>query len=432
MSTSPSSSYIDYEAILAPSFSAPLFANTLLLATNNPTDTPLDLSTPLSRVLFDVQEIDTHIDTLTTASALPLLEHTRAQAGASARVLAEVEAQVAALTASYATLEREVVARYEAAEQVWRVAERLVQTVRLARAVGRCVMLGRQLEGPGRCAETLVALRQVLGATGAGEEGEGLERVEVVGVLRREVVEPRERSVVARATQVVKEFSMSSLLAASGAASFAQTEEMKNKTTTALQTLWLLSPTTPKSTPDNFVPELMLGALQDYLQTSLKSSLASLVRALTQLPLLDRTLLEISARCQNIVALQSLLESSKPPAHPLLSQTSLSTAAATTTTTTTTTTTSPPPPPPTTLLAPLLHALDTSSLPSYFWRTLASHMAPRMHELMHKGGVSARTLRSNKERVREAVRECGWEREAAVMVGSVVGGLSRGGWEEGV
>jgi hypothetical protein len=55
--------------------------------------------------------------------------------------------------------------------------------------------------------------------------------------------------------------------------------------------------------------------------------------------------------------------------------------------------------------------------------------------------VSARTLRSNKDRVRDAVRDCvnrgsqlpnvslskgasaagGWEREAAVMVGSIMG-----------
>ena len=179
----------------------------------------------------------------------------------------------------------------------------------------------------------------------------------------------------------------------------------------------------------------MLTALQEYLQTQLKSSLASLARALAQLPSLDRTLLEISARCQNIVALQSLLEATKPPTHPLLSSTS--------------------PPPWTNLLQPLLNALDTSSLPSYFWRTLASNMAPRVHDLMNRGGVSARTLKTNRDKVRDLVRECvnrgsqfpsalassaaaakassnsssntssngtaTWEREAAVMVTSIIG-----------
>lgn len=61
-------------------------------------------------------------------------------------------------------------------------------------------------------------------------------------------------------------------------------------------------------------------------------------------------------------------------------------------------------------------------------------------EIMNKGGVSARTLRSNRNGVREAIRECvvrgcqgpkgqdgkeNWDREVAVMVGSVVGTLGR-------
>ncbi|KAF1929129.1 golgi transport complex component Cog5 [Didymella exigua CBS 183.55] len=442
MSRDDEPSYIDYEAFLDPDFSATCFANTLVLATNNASDTPLDLSTPLSRVLFDVQEVDTHIDTLTTKSALPLLEHTRDHAESSGRILAEVEGQVASLTESYKTLEKEVIERYEIAEQVRLTAERLVETVRLGRAVARCLMLGRQLEvrmsevgGVGsakkedhramvRSADTILSLRQIFTNTKSGQEGEGLDKVNAINTLKNELVVPGERNIASRAQQVVKEFSMSSLLSSgqTSASTFAQTEDTKSRTTSALQTLYLLSPRTARTTPESFEPTLMLTALQDYLQTSLKSSLASLARALTQLPQLERTLLEISARCQNIVALQSLLSSTKPPVHPLLSGASQPKAKSDN------------------FLQPLLAALDTSSLPSYFWRSLASNMAPRMQEIMYKGGVSARTLRSNKERVRDAVRECvdrgsrlpgekggrkgeGWEREAAVMVGSVVGGI---------
>ncbi|EOA89940.1 uncharacterized protein SETTUDRAFT_46001 [Exserohilum turcica Et28A] len=453
-----------------------LNANTLVLATNNPSDTPLDLSTPLSRVLFDVQEIDTHIDTLTTKSALPLLEHTRQHAQSSARILHEVEGQVASLTEAYKTLEREVIERHQVAHQVQKTAERLCETVKLGRAVARCVMLGRQLEvrmaelgGVGsakkedhramvRSTDTILALRQILAASKPGEEGDGLDRIAVVNTLRSDLVGPAERSIASRAQQIVKEFSMSSLLSsstASSASTFTQTEDTKARTTSALLTLYLLSPVpspSPSSTKTaaaaaattpTFDPTLMLTALQEYLQTQLKSSLASLARALAQLPSLDRTLLEISARCQNIVALQSLLEATKPPTHPLLSSTS--------------------PPPWTNLLQPLLNALDTSSLPSYFWRTLASNMAPRVHDLMNRGGVSARTLKTNRDKVRDLVRECvnrgsqfpsalassaaaakassnsssssssssssntssngtaTWEREAAVMVTSIIG-----------
>jgi hypothetical protein len=439
MSKDDEPSYIDYEAFLDPEFSATSFANTLVLSTNNPSDTPLDLSTPLSRVLFDVQEVDTHIDTLTTKSALPLLEHTRDHAESSGRILDEVEGQVASLTESYKTLEKEVIERFEVAEQVRLTAERLCETVKLGRSVARCLMLGRQLEvrmselgGVGsakredhramvRSADTILSLRQILAASKPGEEGEGLDKVNVVTTLKNELVNPGERSIASRAQQVVKEFSMSSLLSSgqTSASTFAQTEDTKSRTTSALLTLYLLSPIPKKDTAD-FEPAPMLTALQDYLQTQLKSSLASLARALGQLPTLDRTLLEISARCQNIVALQSLLESTKPPSHPLLDS-------------------SPNIQTPPNFLKPLLQALDTSSLPSYFWRTLASNMAPRVQELMNRGGVSARMLRSNKDRVGDMVRECvnrgtrlpgalaskgvavTWEREAAVMVGSIMG-----------
>lgn len=439
-------SYIDYEEFLDPDFSATAFANTLVLATNNPSDTPLDLSTPLSRVLFDVQDIDTQIDTLTTKSALPLLEYTNDHAVSSGKILEEVEGQVASLTESYKTLEKEVIERYEVAEQVRLTADRLVQTVKLGRAVARCLMLGRQLEvrmgeigGVGsakkedhramvRSADTLLSLRQILAATKPGEEGEGLDKVNVVNTLKLELIGPGERNITSRAQQVVKEFSMSSLLTSanqSSASTFSQTEDTKSRTTSALLTLYLLSPTASNTTVADFQPTLLLSALQEYLQTQLKSSLASLARSLATLPTLDRTLLEISARCQNIVALETLLSTTKPPTHPLLHESASTDKTA-----------------PNNFLQPALHALDTSSLPSYFWRSLASNLAPRVQDIVHRGGVSARTLRTNKDKVRDAIRECvnrgsqlpgalsskaktatagSWEREAAVMVSSIMG-----------
>lgn len=449
-------SYIDYEAFLDPAFSATSFANTLVLATNNPSDTPLDLSTPLSRVLFDVQEIDTHIDTLTTKSALPLLEHTKDHAESSGRILREVEGQVATLTESYKTLDKEVIERYEVAEQVRTAAEKLCQTVKLGRAVARCLMLGRQLEvqmselgGVGsakredhramvRSANTLLSLRQIFMASKPGEEGEGMDKVNVVNTLKNELVNPGERSIASRAQQVVREFSMSSLLTSSGqsssaASTFAQTQDTKSRTTSALLTLYLLSLTSPNTSSAKFSPTLLISALQDYLQTALKSSLASLTRSLATLPTLDRTLLEVSARCQNIVALESLLASIKAPPHPLFEASAPAEAPSNEK-------------PSSNFLQPLLQALDTSSLPSYFWRSLASNLSSKVQEIMHRGGVSARTLRTNKDRVRDALRECvnrgsqlpgvplnkgkavmagNWEREAAVMVGSVIGAMGR-------
>ena len=458
MADPSSSSYIDYATLTSPTFSPTTHANTLVTQTNDANDTVLDLSTPLSRVLFDVQEIDTHIDSLTTSSALPIINDTASRSAAGERVLEGVEEQVKQLNEGFERLKTEVGERYAAAEEVRLAAERMVRTLRLGRAVQRCLALGRQVEGLGEevgregvrvsaqgaramvpAAGLLLQLREMF--AGGGEEGLG--RVGVVGTLRMEVVSPVERNVLGKAQGVVREFSMSGLVSASASASagggqgqgqqtFAQTEETKGKAVAALQTLYLLSPTKPSTTLETFEPTLLIQALQSYLQTALTSSVAALSRALATLPTLDRTLLEISARCQNIVALEALLESTRPPAHPLLSPSQPSTTDNTINKDSTN------------FLTPLLRHLDTSSLPSYFWRSMAGQLAPRVQEILSRGGVSARTLRTNKERVREGIRECvdrgtrlpgksreeggsarNWEREAAVMVGSVVGVLGR-------
>lgn len=444
--------YIDYETFLSPTFSPAAFANSLVLSTNNPTDTPLDLSTPLSRVLFDSQEINTHIDNLTSKSALPLLQHTQKQTASSARIVQEIDSQVASLNDGYKRLEKEVLVRYETAEEVQAVASRLWETVKMGRSVGRCLQLGRQLEiqlaelaGTGnpvkahgqkedhralvRCSNTLLSLRELFSRKGEGQEGFGLERVEVVRTLQSSIVRPAESSVITKSQQIVREFSMSTL-SGSSTTTYAQTTDTKSRTTSALMSLYLLSSLPDLSKPtakktEKWESDRLIDALVDYLKTALTSSLASLARSLAATPTLDRTLLEVSARCQNILALESLLLSIAPPPHPTL-------PAATAV--------------PTNFLLPLLSHLETGSLASYFWRSLAGGLSTKVMEIINRGGVSARTLRTKKDSVRDAIRECvirgstppagvvakkgentekAWEREIAVMVGSVVGALGR-------
>lgn len=438
-------SYIDYEAFLDPNFSPTSFANSLVLATNNSSDTSIDLSTPLSRVLFDIQEIDKHIHTLSTRSAIPLLAYTKQQADAGHRIVSEVEAQIASLTDGYQRLEKEVIQRFEAAQETQTAAERLWQTVKIGRAVGRCVLLGRQLEAqmaevggnsapaPGRkedhkamirASRTFISIRALLSASGPGEEGEHLGRINLISNLQNSLLAPSDSTLRTRSQQIIREFSMSSL-SASSTATYAQSEEAKARTTSAVITLCLLS------------PQVLLSTLQAYLRTCLTSSLASIARALANLPILDRTLQEVSVRCQNIVALESLLENIKPPprsldteSEPLYMELSPGER----------------PEEINNLLRPLLAALDTSSLPSFFWRSMAESLAPRVADLVSKGGQAARALKAQKDRVRDNIRECVlrgsqgedrptapnrlspegvWEREAAVMVGSVLGALSR-------
>ena len=427
--TDEQQSYIDYDVFLDHSFDPNSFANSLVLGTNNPSDTSLDLSTPLSKVLFDLQEVDSNIHTLATQNALPLLRYVRGQDDASQDIVRDVEAQVKSLTAGYEMLKREVIDRHDVANEVTQTVERLWQTVKIGRALGRCMLLGRQLEGqimevginnPSkkedhkamiRAASTITNIRQLLANSGPGEEGEFLMGIDLVMNLRSSLINPTESTLQSRAQQMIREFAMSSLTPGPAApATYAQSEETKSRTTSALLTLHLFSSQT------------QLAALQSYLRTALTSSLASITRALTNLPSLDRTLLEVSARCQNIVALESLLETIKPLSALVEDERKDSQSSVN-------------------LLEPLLSSLDTSSLPSYFWRSLAEGLAGRVSDLVSRGGTAARTLRYQRDQVRGSLRDCvirgsqgpaggrgregAWEREAAVMVGSVISALGR-------
>lgn len=472
-------SYIDYEAFLDPDFSPAGFANSLVLSTNNATDTPLDLSTPLSRVLFDLQEIDTHIHGLTTKSALPLLSHTQDQTAAADHILQETGTQITSVTQGYERLEKEVLQKWQAADEARIAAENSLATVRLARAVARCLGLGRQLESQvaeltgrttapvigtdgatsstgkegfralERAAITILNLRQMFSATSEEDEGYGLDRVKVTRTLRNEFLIPAENMIKARAQQTINRFSLSSPMTTSGQSSvpssYKQAREARSRLATAAATLYLLSPI-PKSvvTTSDYKPELLLSTLQGYMQTSIITSANALAKALSQLPTMDRALADISTRCQDIVGLESILRSIRPPSHPLLSSTSNDDQPATDTETAGSTQAN--------LLQPLLQALDTSSLPSYFWRSLASSLTSRVHEIINRGGVSARTLRSNRDRLKAEIKDCvmrasqvsatnllaekgrtgtdtvvvgNWEREATVMVSAVVGPLGR-------
>ena len=476
-------SYIDYEAFLDPDFSATSFANVLVASTNNANDTPLDLATPLSRVLFDLQEIDTHIHTLTTKSALPLLTYTQNQTKSSDRILHEVVEEVNALSDRYQRLEQEVLRKWEHAEETRIASENSLATLRLTRAVARCIALGRQLEGQVaevtgrtsgkedhramiRAANSLLMLRQLFSATKEGEEGYGLDKVKVIRILRNDVIFPAENTVKARAQQVINNFKLSSLAAESAvesstksppssASTFTQTEEIKARLSSAMASLYLLSPTPRLFLPvRQFQPELLLSTLQGYIRNSITSALSVLVRGLGQLPQLDRALTEVSARCQDMAALEALLAVFKPPIHPLLVQHNDSINEKSASEASPLQTITDPDDKSgggsKTILDLLLQALEASSLPSYFWRSLSSSLPTRVQEILHRGGAPSRALKANRDRIRSELRECvlrgsqlptsvsksrlpggspvlvgNWEREAAVMVGSVINTLGR-------
>lgn len=475
------SSYINFETLTSDGFSPYTHANGLILASNNPSDPSIDLTTPLSRVLFDLQEIDSHIHTLTSRSALDILKYTSTQNEAAQRILGRVEDERKRLVVSYERLEKEIFLRHQRAIEAKTSAQRSWEVLRLGRGVQRILGLARQLEtllaesglGGSRSGKedynalltaslSVLAFRDTMNAP----EGNDLARITMVKTLRGRVFEDGEARILDYARRVVREFSMTTLSSAptnttsSHGPTYREAEDSRARFTAAVQMLYYLSPAPriegDKMNKKDFEPEYFLRASQGYLQSAITSSAASIGRALGQLPTpsLDRALLEASARCQNIVALEVLLRGIHAPDHPLLKsepneaeldrltigdeddQDDSDDVAEKG--------------PAESLLSILLAALDTSSLPSYFWRSLASSLSTRVSEILNRGGLAARTLKSQKDTVRAEIRDCvlrgsrlpksvilvdgrkgeeevlgNWEREAAVMAGSVVGLLGR-------
>ncbi|KAK6376876.1 Conserved oligomeric Golgi complex subunit [Lithohypha guttulata] len=469
------STYISIEKLTDPSFNPYTYANNLVKsvntssATGQPTTGPdslVDLTTPLQKTLFDLQEIDTSIHALTSRSALDIIEYTQTQNATAQRILERVEEERSRLVSDFERLRTEVLGKYERAEKARIGAERSLVLVKLTKNVQKIVNLARQFEsivtegglGTGkeqhkelvRASNTLLEFKDFMSrpSTDSPELG----KINMVRQVRGRVFEDGEARLLDWARRVVREFSASSLISTSMptsalgpvASTYKEAEEARARFTSAVHVLYLLSPAPRleggrKMKREEFEAEYLLRALQGYLQSSVTSSVGGISKGLAQLPLLDKALLEekTSGKTRKAQSKEMDDESDLYDGLDELELVDEDDAVGEQTRTAT-------------LLDSLLSSLDTPALASYFWRSLASSLTTKVQEIMNRGGVSARTLKSNKEVVRTELRECvlrgskmpsalmdghvgggkeevvgNWEREAAVMVGSVMGPLNR-------
>jgi hypothetical protein len=424
--------YLDLPLFLSPSFSPYTFANTLITSTNDLSDPQLDLTTPLSRVLFDLQEIDTHIHTLTTSSALPLLSYTESSHTASQKVLEVVEAQVAGLKAAYERLKSEVVIKGQQSAEVLLVVERLHSVTTQLREISRALGVGRQLEvliaelskgdklGEGEQGDykALIRVAQSIREIREGRVLEGVdEGVLLVKELRQGVFQPAELYVASVARKRVWGFEPVSVAAAQGGGGgggngFSVAKgEMKQKAAAGALALYLLG--------EN--GEQLKGAVQKAVNEAVIACLNTLTTSLTALTTLDRTVAGVAARCQNLVALQLLLDEIPLPEDSVASGAELDGAVGAE---------GAVPEGKKSLLDPLLEQLDTTSLPSMFFRSVAAGLEPRIRGVVDRGGANARILKGAKDRVKSALKACvergllgmedsrGVEFEIAVMTGA--------------
>ncbi len=188
------STYIPIEKLTLESFTASSYANDLVRSVNttttttsyqassNPSDTLVDLTTPLQKTLFDLQELDTTIHTLTSRNALEILRYTQQQNATAQRILSRVDEERGKLVEDFERVRGEVLGRYERAMEARRGAERSLGLLRVLRGVQKVLGLARTFEaflgecGLGsvavgreeyrslvRAAEVIVEFRDVMG-----------------------------------------------------------------------------------------------------------------------------------------------------------------------------------------------------------------------------------------------------------------------------
>lgn len=443
------SSYIDYETFLAADFSPHNFANGLILHTNTSDDLNLDLSTPLSGVLFDLQEIDSHIHALSTENAQELLEYAGESRGMSEELVKGVEAQMKIVNTAYKRLEKEIVARSRTAEEVLQAVERLSEVTRVLRAVGRVVLLGRQLEGllneylssksvsidagAGdwwvllRAGYTVAELRKMVEVSRTATVEAGgvpeLEGIQSVTVVVSQLLIPAEQFLQTTASAALIGFSLpastttitagQSTTASSTFAAQKSLEATLLRVSCAIQILHLLSPSTAAPGTIASTKPPLLTSLHSFLNNQATTSLSALSRVFSSLtptqpspPAFDRSLSEIVSKIRVIVVLEELL--GNIPLSALNPSGSLAPTLSTTL--------------PTellsvgdtdvdantredgSLLSQLLSELDTTTLPTLFFRNLASGLESLVRNVLARGGIAARGLRAGKDKLREGLQ----------------------------
>lgn len=400
-----SSEYIDYLAFLSPTFSPYKFANQLVLETNTVSDPTLDLSTPLSRVLFDLQEIDSHIHNLTSSSALDLLIHAKQSQETSSSLLGSLESELQRLTETYKRLEQEVIQRSDSANEILMVVERLHETTSLLRQVTRALLAARQFEShmlevrghspveSGRKLSEFDMIKAMPKAAYAAVETykmlfstkreKKLDDIDVIRALKKSYVQPSVTHLTTKAQNIVSAFTLSAAGSSQGRSLFTGSiaDETKLRLSSAFDTLHLLSIYQSDS-------PLLMKAIQSYINIQSTAILGAFSRgALTNPTQLDSTLVDLRLRTQNILFIEVTLQSIPLPSK---SQTITDDDDDT---------------PPSTLLSHILNLMSVPTLPTAFFQTMAPGLEKELNKLVSRGGANARLVRQQKPALKDGLRD---------------------------
>lgn len=140
----PSTDYVDYDLFLDEKFSAVAFANSLVQATNTPTDKDVDLDAPSKRLDYDIEEVDRVINRICGDNYEQLLSSV-SNISLAEQCLEPLKKNLDHINYSYSKLEKDVVSPFDRSQDMYGAIKKLHMTTNLLRSLTWYLSIARQL-----------------------------------------------------------------------------------------------------------------------------------------------------------------------------------------------------------------------------------------------------------------------------------------------
>lgn len=342
-----SSEYVDYDIYLDSGFDPIKFANSLVLATNNPSDADVDLSSASKRLGYDLEEVDKLIKTISTEN------HEQLLAKADDVIVAQsaldiIKENLDSVNTSYAKLYRDIISPYEKSQKMHAALRRVHLTSSLLRILTWYLHLARQLDSLMKSSsvdalyqsvQTIKQLQQLV------QKNPALNSLHIVRSHSQSLSDQTSRA-RSQCLHVIRDFSLA--------------QDMQQLSYACLA-LYLLD------------PKDLTRCISAYLKSQTSASSTQLIRSLSgSLLEFEGAANDSRSRARALNALVSVLKSAKVDEKDLLSY--------------------------------VISSMDTQSLVSSYWRDIASAIDSKLRELMLRNPTTTRQLQSNASKMKDIVR----------------------------
>ncbi|RCK60767.1 Conserved oligomeric Golgi complex subunit 5 [Candida viswanathii] len=232
----------DFEAFLEPDFKAEQFANELLVATNGQDNPELDLTTPIKKLTFDIDECDKRIAKISSSNYESLIANFQQIAECKQILTTRLNPSLDRVNAPFQRIKKEVIEPYDEAVKLNNALKRIHLTLELLRNTSFFIFIIQQVEELTsslndkdlvRLAKLHIQIKQLY-------ENASQEKGNEVNVLSIKIVRDYQSNAVTRRTSLIKQCSS----VVSGDFNHLSTLEYKNQKLRAhLSALYILDKT---------------------------------------------------------------------------------------------------------------------------------------------------------------------------------------------